>query len=108
MANRGDSNRCETPRRIRRMLALTEFKDNHQRGQVMRLFQAATAHAQSVDRYILPGHGYQDPAAIAAEMEVAQAITAAAEAAVDVAATEKYDAVMDATRSKKSEETPAP
>lgn len=70
MANRGDSNRLETPRRIRRMLALTEFRDAHHRGQVKRLFQQACQHAQSVDRFILPGHGYRDPLEIEADATV--------------------------------------
>lgn len=70
MANRGDGNRQETPRTVKRMLAATEFSDAHHRGIVKRLFQQAAAHAQEVDRYILPGHGYRDPAEIEAEMEV--------------------------------------
>lgn len=82
MANRGDSNRLETPRRIRRMLALMiPTADAHQLGVVRRLFQQAASHAQSVDRYILPGHGYHDPGAVSEETEVAQAANAAAAAA---------------------------
>lgn len=92
MANRGYKNRTELPRRIRHLLALQlPTADAHQLGAIKRLFIAASAHAQSVDRYVLPGHAGVKAAEVEADIEVAA----------------KAAEVAKNARSIKSEETPA-